>query len=63
MSGEERGRPTAGRPCKECGAGADGGTACTCEAEGFGPLRVRPYVTLPEPSQPPPPRAPDPYAP
>ncbi|MFI0236395.1 peptidoglycan-binding protein [Streptomyces sp. NPDC016845] len=61
MSGEER-RPDAGRPCEECGAGADGGTACTCEAEGFGPLRVRPYVTLPEPSQPPPPRAPDPYA-
>ncbi|MEV1018954.1 peptidoglycan-binding domain-containing protein [Streptomyces sp. NPDC050264] len=30
--------------------------------EGFSPLRVRPYVTLPEPSQPPPPRVPDPYA-
>ncbi|GAA2311645.1 peptidoglycan-binding protein [Streptomyces kunmingensis] len=58
MSGERR------RKCPECGAGVgpDGGPACSCEADGFGPLRVRPYVTLPEPSQPPPPRVPDPYA-
>ncbi|MFJ9036036.1 peptidoglycan-binding protein [Streptomyces sp. NPDC102406] len=57
MSGEVR-------TCPECGAaaGPDGGAACGCEAEGFGPLRVRPYVTLTEPSQPPPPRVPDPYA-
>ncbi|WP_428954939.1 peptidoglycan-binding domain-containing protein [Streptomyces sp. cg35] len=52
------------RTCPECGAekGADGALSCSCEAEGFSPLRVRPYVTLPEPSHPAPPRAPDPYA-
>ncbi|MFI7007230.1 peptidoglycan-binding protein [Streptomyces sp. NPDC050145] len=33
------------------------------EAEGFGPLRVRPYVTLPEPEEPEPPRASLPYTP
>ncbi|MEU6392095.1 peptidoglycan-binding protein [Streptomyces sp. NPDC046939] len=62
-SGEERPRRPE-YPCEECGAtaAAGGETTCVCEAEGFGPLRVRPYVTLPEPSQPPPPRAPDPYA-
>lgn len=54
----------AGMTCPECGAaaGPDGALSCACEVEGFGPLRVRPYVTLPEPSRPAPPRAPDPYA-
>ncbi|MYW64465.1 peptidoglycan-binding protein [Streptomyces sp. SID8379] len=32
------------------------------ETDDFAPLRVRPYVTLPEPSQPLPPRVCDPYA-
>ncbi|MZD06226.1 hypothetical protein GTW43_14160, partial [Streptomyces sp. SID5785] len=44
--------------CPECGAAA----GCDCPAEGFG-LRVRPYVTLPEPAEPEPPRASVPYTP
>ncbi|MET8470951.1 peptidoglycan-binding domain-containing protein [Streptomyces sp. NPDC004856] len=52
------------RTCPECGAleGADGAPTCDCEPEAFAPLRVRPYVSLSEPSQPAPPRAADPYA-
>ncbi|NEB76926.1 hypothetical protein G3I40_17115, partial [Streptomyces sp. SID14478] len=52
------------RTCQECGAEVrtDGSPSCGCEAERFGPLRIRPYVTLPEPTRSAPPRAPDPYA-
>lgn len=52
------------RTCPECGAaeGADGTPSCACDPEAFAPLRVRPYVSLSEPSQPAPPRAADPYA-
>ncbi|MCX4832823.1 peptidoglycan-binding protein [Streptomyces sp. NBC_01016] len=52
------------RTCPECGAGAgpDGVPSCACEPEAFAPLRVRPYVSLSEPSQPSPPRAAEPYA-
>ncbi|MFF3493869.1 peptidoglycan-binding protein [Streptomyces sp. NPDC002795] len=52
------------RTCPECGAGEgpDGAPPCACEPEAFAPLRVRPYVSLAEPSQPAPPRAADPYA-
>ncbi|MFI7340247.1 peptidoglycan-binding domain-containing protein [Streptomyces sp. NPDC050085] len=53
------------RTCPECGAEErpdGGGPSCACEAEGFGPLRIRPYVTLPEPTLPVPPRVSDPYA-
>ncbi|MER5441791.1 peptidoglycan-binding domain-containing protein [Streptomyces sp. NPDC002790] len=42
--------------------GPDGAPSCGCEPEAFAPLRVRPYVSLSEPSQPTPPRAADPYA-
>ncbi|WP_306320824.1 MULTISPECIES: peptidoglycan-binding protein [unclassified Streptomyces] len=61
------------RTCPQCGAdeAPDGALSCACEpeeaeeaeeAEAFAPLRVRPYVSLSEPSQPAPPRAADPYA-
>lgn len=52
------------RTCPECGTGEgpDGAPSCACEPEAFAPLRVRPYVSLSEPSQPTPPRAADPYA-
>ncbi|MFJ9180427.1 peptidoglycan-binding protein [Streptomyces sp. NPDC102360] len=52
------------RTCPECGTaeGPDGAPSCACEPEAFAPLRVRPYVSLSEPSQPTPPRAADPYA-
>ncbi|MFD7293208.1 peptidoglycan-binding protein [Streptomyces sp. NPDC059897] len=52
------------RTCPECGTeeGPDGAASCACEPEAFAPLRVRPYVSLSEPSQPPPPRVADPYA-
>ncbi|MEB8343699.1 peptidoglycan-binding domain-containing protein [Streptomyces endophyticus] len=52
------------RTCPECGTGEgpDGAPPCACEPEAFAPLRVRPYVSLSEPSQPIPPRAADPYA-
>ncbi|MFI6872529.1 peptidoglycan-binding protein [Streptomyces sp. NPDC050400] len=60
----DAGNADSSRTCPECGAARepDGGPSCACEVEGFGPLRVRPYVTLPEPSQPAPPRPADPYA-
>ncbi|WP_425834425.1 peptidoglycan-binding domain-containing protein [Streptomyces fractus] len=52
------------RTCPECGTGEgpDGAPSCACDPEAFAPLRVRPYVSLSEPSQPAPPRAADPYA-
>ncbi|MFI5661680.1 peptidoglycan-binding protein [Streptomyces sp. NPDC051684] len=52
------------RTCPECGSaeGPDGAPSCACDPEAFAPLRVRPYVSLSEPSQPAPPRAVDPYA-
>ncbi|MGD6751829.1 peptidoglycan-binding protein [Streptomyces sp. BH105] len=52
------------RTCPECGTeeGPDGTPSCACDPEAFAPLRVRPYVSLSEPSQPAPPRAADPYA-
>ncbi|MFJ9126922.1 peptidoglycan-binding protein [Streptomyces sp. NPDC102340] len=52
------------RTCPECGTGEgpDGAPSCACEPGAFAPLRVRPYVSLSEPSQPTPPRAADPYA-